>query len=410
VKVASGRTGPVWNPATGQQIAEINFATVEDTDRAVAVAKAAFAGCRATSLSRRAEILFKLRNLIDLNRERLAEIVSTENGKTMADARVEVAHGLENVEFACGIGTLLKGSYSEQASTGVDVYQLRQPLGVIAGITPLNFPVMVPLWMLASAIACGNTFVLQPSEKVPSASLLLAELAHQAGLPSGVLNVVQGDKVAVERLLSHPDVRAISFVGSTPVAKIIYEIGTRNGKRVQALGGAKNHILVLPDADIEAAADADMELREQMQRVALESSCYGSRRITAELRRRGWRGNRKKVQRLMREDNLLCLRKRSFVVTKDSAHGLPVYPNLAREMVLTGIDQLWIADITYIRLEVEFVYLAVVLDAYSRRVIGWALGRTLEATLTLEVLDMALGKRRPAPIDQDPSNPRFLAR
>lgn len=255
-QTASGRTGPVWNPATGQQIAEVNFASIEDVDHAVATAKAAFPAWRATSLSRRAEIMFKFRNLIDQNRERLAEVISTENGKTLADARGELARGLENVEFACGIPTLLKGSYSEQSSTGVDVYQLKQPLGVVAGITPFNFPAMVPLWMLTNALACGNTFVLKPSEKVPSASLLLADLAHQAGVPNGVLNVVQGDRIAVDRLLAHPDVKAISFVGSTPIARYIYETGTRNGKRVQALGGAKNHMLVLPDADVDAAADA----------------------------------------------------------------------------------------------------------------------------------------------------------
>jgi len=256
VEASSGRTGPVWNPATGQQIGEVNFASIEDVNRAVATAKAAFPAWRATPLSRRAEILFKLRNLLDQNRERLAEIVSTENGKTLADARGEVARGLENIEFACGIPSLLKGSYSEQSSTGVDVYQLRQPLGVVAGITPFNFPVMVPLWMFANAIGCGNTFILKPSEKVPSASLLIAELAHQAGVPNGVLNVLQGDKLAVDGLLTHPDIRAVSFVGSTPIARYIYETGTRNGKRVQALGGAKNHMLVLPDADVEAAADA----------------------------------------------------------------------------------------------------------------------------------------------------------
>jgi malonate-semialdehyde dehydrogenase (acetylating)/methylmalonate-semialdehyde dehydrogenase len=256
VEAASGRTGPVWNPATGQQIAEVNFATAADVDTAVAAAKAAFPAWRRTPLSRRAEILFKLHALIDQNRDRLAEILSTENGKTLADARGEIARGLENVEFACGIPSQLKGSYSEQSSTGVDVYQIRQPLGVVAGITPFNFPVMVPLWMIANGIACGNTFILKPSEKVPSASLFLAELARQAGLPAGVLNVVQGDKVAVDRLLEHPDVKAISFVGSTPIARSVYETGTRNGKRVQALGGAKNHMLVLPDADIDAAADA----------------------------------------------------------------------------------------------------------------------------------------------------------
>lgn len=253
---SSGRYGTVWNPATGMPRAQVNFAASDDVDCAVASAKAAFPGWRSTSLSRRAEILFRLRNLIEQNREPLAHILSTENGKTLADARGEIARGLENLEFACGISTLLKGGYTEQVSSGVDVYQLRQPLGVVAGITPFNFPAMVPMWMFANAIACGNTFLLKPSEKVPSASLYLAELAHQAGLPPGVLNVIQGDKIAVDRLLAHPDVKAISFVGSTPVARFIYETGTRNGKRVQALGGAKNHMLVLPDADIEAAADA----------------------------------------------------------------------------------------------------------------------------------------------------------
>jgi malonate-semialdehyde dehydrogenase (acetylating)/methylmalonate-semialdehyde dehydrogenase len=252
----SGRQGTVWNPATGEVHAHVNFASVEDVDAAVASAKAAFPGWRATPLSKRAEILFKLRNLVEQNREQLARVLSTENGKTLADARGEIARGLENLEFACGIPHLLKGAYSEQVSTGVDVYQIRQPLGVVAGITPFNFPAMVPMWMFANAIACGNTFVLKPSEKVPSASLLLAEFAHQAGLPAGVLQVVLGDKVAVDRLLAHPDIKAISFVGSTPVARYIYETGTKNGKRVQALGGAKNHMLVLPDADIDAAADA----------------------------------------------------------------------------------------------------------------------------------------------------------
>jgi len=252
----SGRHGTVWNPATGEPHAQVNFASAEDVDAAVASAKAAFPGWRATPLSRRSEILFRLRNLIDQNRDRLARILATENGKTLADAKGEIARGLENVEFACGIPNLLKGGYSEQVSTGVDVYQIRQPLGVVVGITPFNFPAMVPMWMFANAIACGNTFVLKPSEKVPSAAILLAELAQEAGLPDGVLNVIQGDKVAVDRLLEHPEVKAVSFVGSTPVAKSIYETATRNGKRVQALGGAKNHMLVLPDADVDAAADA----------------------------------------------------------------------------------------------------------------------------------------------------------
>jgi malonate-semialdehyde dehydrogenase (acetylating)/methylmalonate-semialdehyde dehydrogenase len=256
VAATSGRTGVVTNPATGEVIAEVGYACIEDVDRAVAAAKAAAHDWRATALSRRAEALFSLRNLIAENRNRLAAFVSLENGKTMADALGEVARALENVEFACGIPNLLKGGYTEQASRGVDVYQIRQPLGVVAGITPFNFPAMVPLWMLSNAIACGNTFILKPSEKVPSASVLIAELAIQAGIPDGVLNLVHGDKVAVDRLLEHPDIKAISFVGSTPVARYIYETATRNGKRVQALGGAKNHMMVLPDADISMAADA----------------------------------------------------------------------------------------------------------------------------------------------------------
>jgi malonate-semialdehyde dehydrogenase (acetylating) / methylmalonate-semialdehyde dehydrogenase len=256
VESASDRTGPVWNPATGRQTAEVSLASAADVDRAVAAAKAAFPAWRAVPLSRRAEVFFKLRSLIESHRDELAHAIAAENGKTLADARGEIARGLENVEFACGIPALLKGGYSEQASTNIDVYQLRQPLGVVAGICPFNFPAMVPLWMFPSAIACGNTFVLKPSEKVPSASLILARLAKEAGLPPGVFNVVQGDRIAVDRLLEHPDVRAISFVGSTPVARAIYQAGTHAGKRVQALGGAKNHMVVLPDADIDAAADA----------------------------------------------------------------------------------------------------------------------------------------------------------
>jgi malonate-semialdehyde dehydrogenase (acetylating)/methylmalonate-semialdehyde dehydrogenase len=252
----SGRKGAISNPATGEVIAEVGFASVEDVDRAVAAAKAAAVEWRSTPLSRRAEVMFQLRDLIVRNRARLAEIISLENGKTIADALGEVARGLENVEFACGIPNLLKGGYTEQASRGVDVYQIRQPIGVVAGITPFNFPAMVPLWMLSTAIACGNAFILKPSEKVPGASVLLAQLAKEAGVPDGILNLVHGDKVAVDRLLAHADVKAVSFVGSTPVAKYIYETATRNGKRVQALGGAKNHMLVLPDADIAMAADA----------------------------------------------------------------------------------------------------------------------------------------------------------
>src|SRR5579859_450941 len=256
VVAESGRGGAIRNPATGEVLAEVGYASSDEVDIAVAAAKAAFADWRATPLSRRAEVMFRLRSLIVENRQRLAEIISRENGKTIADALGEVARGLENVEFACGIPNLLKGGYSEQASRGVDVYQIRQPLGVVAGITPFNFPAMVPLWMLSNAIACGNTFVLKPSEKVPSASIFIAELAKEAGVPNGVLNLVHGDKVAVNRLLEHKDVKAISFVGSTPVARYIYETATRNGKRVQALGGAKNHMLVLPDADVAMAADA----------------------------------------------------------------------------------------------------------------------------------------------------------
>jgi malonate-semialdehyde dehydrogenase (acetylating)/methylmalonate-semialdehyde dehydrogenase len=252
----SGRRGLVRNPATGEVIAEVGFASIEEVDHAVAVAKAAAVEWRSTPLSRRAEVMFRLRALIAERRNELAAIISLENGKTIADALGEVARGLENVEFACGVPNMLKGGYSEQASRGVDVYSIRQPLGVVAGITPFNFPAMVPLWMLSNAIACGNTFVLKPSEKVPSASVYLARLAQEAGLPDGVLTLVQGDKVAVNRLLEHPDIKAVSFVGSTPVAKYIYETATRNGKRVQALGGAKNHMLVLPDADLAMAADA----------------------------------------------------------------------------------------------------------------------------------------------------------
>jgi len=252
----SGRTAPVWNPATGTEQARVVLASPAEVDSAVASAKASFQEWRATPLSKRAETMFRLRDLIDRNRDRIAAMLTSEHGKTLADAGGEVARGLENIEFACGIPNLLKGGFSEQVSRGVDVYQIRQPLGVVAGITPFNFPAMVPMWMFGNAIACGNTFVLKPSERDPSVSLLLAGLTQEAGVPDGVFNVVQGDKVAVDRLLEHPDVRAVSFVGSTPIARQIYERGTQHGKRVQALGGAKNHMLVLPDADIGMAADA----------------------------------------------------------------------------------------------------------------------------------------------------------
>jgi len=252
----SGRRGPVYNPATGRVAREVDFASLEEVDAAVAAATTAFPAWRATSLSKRAEIMFRIRNLVDAHRKELAALLTAEHGKVPSDALGEIARGLENLEFSTGIPTLLKGGYSEQVSTGIDIYQIRQPLGVVAGITPFNFAAMVPMWMFANAIACGNTFVLKPSEKDPSPSLFLAELLKEAGVPDGVFNVVQGDKVAVDRLLEHPDIAALSFVGSTPIARYVYETGTRNGKRVQALGGAKNHMIVLPDADIDMAADA----------------------------------------------------------------------------------------------------------------------------------------------------------
>jgi len=252
----SGRSGPVYNPATGEQTAQVAFAGAEEIDQVVATAKAAFGEWRKWSLSKRAELFFRIYDLFDEHREDLARLLTAEHGKVLSDALGEVQRGIEVIEYVCGIPTLLKGSYSEQASTGVDVYSIRQPLGVVAGITPFNFPAMVPMWMWAPAIACGNTFILKPSEKDPSASLLAAELLKEAGLPDGVFNVLQGDKVAVDGLLQHPDIAAISFVGSTPIARYVYENGTKAGKRVQALGGAKNHMIVLPDADIAMAADA----------------------------------------------------------------------------------------------------------------------------------------------------------
>jgi len=256
VEGTSGRSGVVWNPATGEQASSVDLASAAEVSAAIAVAKAAFPAWRATNLSRRAEVMFNTRELISANRKEIASLLSAEHGKVLSDALGEVARGLENVEFACGVPHLLKGGYSEQASTGVDVYSIKQPLGVVAGITPFNFPAMVPMWMFANALACGNTFILKPSEKDPSASMFLAELLKQAGLPDGCFNVVNGDKEAVDALLHHADISAVSFVGSTPIAKYIYETGTRNGKRVQALGGAKNHMLVLPDADLDMAADA----------------------------------------------------------------------------------------------------------------------------------------------------------
>jgi malonate-semialdehyde dehydrogenase (acetylating)/methylmalonate-semialdehyde dehydrogenase len=252
----SGRRGAVYNPATGQQSGEVDFASVEEIDKAVQAAKAAFPAWRSTSLAKKAELFFRIRELLHGRREEMARILTAEHGKVLSDAMGEVTRGLEVIEFCCGLPHLLKGQMTEQASTGIDVYSIKQPLGVVGGITPFNFPAMVPMWMWAPAIACGNTFILKPSEKDPSASVFTAELLKEAGLPDGVFNVVHGDKVAVDALLEHPDVSAISFVGSTPIAKYVYETATAQGKRCQALGGAKNHMIVLPDADIEMAADA----------------------------------------------------------------------------------------------------------------------------------------------------------
>ena len=256
VTTTSGRSGPVSNPATGGQTGEVGFASVEEVDRAVASARAAFDEWRNVSIARRTKLLHEFRSLVVANADEIAARLTAEHGKVGDDARGEVARGIENIEFACGLADALKGTYSEQASTGVDVYTVRQPLGVCAGITPFNFPVMVPLWMFPNAVACGNTFVLKPSERDPSAPRFVVELAQEAGFPPGVVNLVNGDKVAVDRLLEHPDVAAVSFVGSTPIARYVYSTGTAHGKRVQALGGAKNHMVVLPDADLDLAADA----------------------------------------------------------------------------------------------------------------------------------------------------------
>jgi malonate-semialdehyde dehydrogenase (acetylating)/methylmalonate-semialdehyde dehydrogenase len=253
---ASGRTAPVFNPARGVQTGAVALASTAEVDAAVAAARTAFPAWRAMSLSNRAQLFFRIRELLNAHSGDLAQLVTAEHGKVLSDAAGEVARGLEVVEFCCGLPQLLKGSMSEQVSTGVDVYSLRQPLGVVAGITPFNFAAMVPMWMWAPALACGNTFILKPSEKDPSASLLVAELLKEAGVPDGVFNVVHGDKVAVDALLEHPDVAAISFVGSTPIARYVYATATAAGKRCQALGGAKNHMVVLPDADLEVAADA----------------------------------------------------------------------------------------------------------------------------------------------------------
>jgi malonate-semialdehyde dehydrogenase (acetylating)/methylmalonate-semialdehyde dehydrogenase len=249
------RHGDVYDPATGQVTGQVDFASPAEVDLAVEAATKAFSEWGHISLTKRTSVLFAFRELIKSHTEELAKLITSEHGKVASDAAGEVARGLEVVEFACGIPHLLKGGYSENVSTSVDVYSIRQPVGVVAGITPFNFPAMVPMWMFPIAIACGNTFVLKPSEKDPSASLLLARLWAEAGLPDGVFNVVHGDKVAVDAILDHPGVGAVSFVGSTPIARYVYENGTKAGKRVQALGGAKNHMVVLPDADLDLAAD-----------------------------------------------------------------------------------------------------------------------------------------------------------
>ena len=250
------RGGKVFNPATGEQTGEVSYASRADVDLAVRRARDASHRWRAAALAQRAEILFRFRELVDRHRRDLAQVITAEHGKIASDALGEVARGLETVNFACGVPHLLKGGFTEQASSGVDVYSIHQPLGVVAGITPFNFPVIVPMWMFSNAIACGNCFILKPSEKDPSPSLLLAELWEKAGLPAGVFTVLQGDRDTVNHLVEHPDIAAVSFVGSTPVARNVYELATRCGKRVQALGGAKNHMVVLPDADVDIAADA----------------------------------------------------------------------------------------------------------------------------------------------------------
>ncbi|HEX6026856.1 MAG TPA: CoA-acylating methylmalonate-semialdehyde dehydrogenase [Solirubrobacter sp.] len=252
---ASSRTGPVYDPATGQEQRAVLLAEPQDVDAAVQAAKAAFESWSETSITKRARVMFAFRELVNARMDDLARVISAEHGKTFEDAKGEVIRGMEVVEFACGIATLTKGEFSDQVSTDVDLHSFRQPLGVCAGITPFNFPIMVPMWMHPIAIATGNTFVLKPSERDPSVSNVIAQLYREAGLPDGVFNVVHGDKVAVDALLDHPDVAAISFVGSTPIAKYIFERATERGKRVQALGGAKNHAVVMPDADLEYAAN-----------------------------------------------------------------------------------------------------------------------------------------------------------
>jgi malonate-semialdehyde dehydrogenase (acetylating)/methylmalonate-semialdehyde dehydrogenase len=261
---ASGRRQPIYNPATGAVARQVALASASEVDAAVQAAKAAFPAWAETPPIRRARVLNAFLQLLNEQRDTLAGMITAEHGKVFSDAQGEVTRGIDIVEFACGVPQLLKGDYSEQASTGIDNWTMRQPLGVVAGVTPFNFPCMVPCWMFPVAIACGNAFILKPSERDPSASVFMADLLKQAGLPDGIFSVVQGDKVAVDALLAHPDVQALSFVGSTPIAHYLYETGAKHGKRVQALGGAKNHMVVMPDADLEQAVDA------------LVGSAYGS--------------------------------------------------------------------------------------------------------------------------------------
>ena len=253
---SSGRFGEVYNPASGELQARVTLATPAEVDTAVDAAAAAFPEWAAQPSLRRARVLFRFREIFERRLDEVAALLTSEHGKVFSDARGEATRGLEVVEFATGIPQLLKGEFTEQVGSGIDSWSVRQPLGVVAGITPFNFPAMVPMWMFPIALACGNTFVLKPSERDPSASLLLAEMLKEAGLPDGVFNVVQGDKVAVDAILAHPTVQAVSFVGSTPIAEYVYREGTKHGKRVQALGGAKNHMIVMPDADLDQAADA----------------------------------------------------------------------------------------------------------------------------------------------------------
>jgi len=253
---ASGQFGDIYNPASGELTARVPFANAAEVGKAAAAAAKAFPGWAATPPLRRARVMFKFNELMNQHRDAIAKVITAEHGKVFSDAQGEVTRGIEIVEFACGIPQLLKGDFTDQVSTGIDNWTLRQPLGVVAGITPFNFPCMVPCWMFPLALACGNAFVLKPSERDPSAAVFMARLLSKAGLPDGVFNVVQGDKLAVDALLDHPDVRALSFVGSTPVAHYIYQRGAQHGKRVQALGGAKNHMVVMPDADLDQAVDA----------------------------------------------------------------------------------------------------------------------------------------------------------